>query len=83
MTSPGLSWDAMFKMTCLKLDLISDADMDQCIEKRMRGGVTYMMKGIVKLIIIISNLMKTLSYLCISYKIDWISNNSISSNRSI
>ena len=27
MTSPGLSWDAMLKMTEIKLDLISDIDM--------------------------------------------------------
>ena len=29
---PGLSWNAILKMMCLKLDLISDIDMYQCIE---------------------------------------------------
>ena len=40
-TSPGLSWDAMLKMTKTKLELISDVDMFQFIEKGMRGGISY------------------------------------------
>ena len=40
-TAPGLSWDAMLKMTNVKLDLISDVDMHQFVEKGMRGGVSY------------------------------------------
>ena len=32
-TSPGLSWDAMLKMTGIKLELMTDADMFQFIEK--------------------------------------------------
>ena len=40
-TSPGLSWDAMVKMTDIKLELIIDIDMLQFIEKGMRGGVSY------------------------------------------
>ena len=40
-TSPGLSWDAMLKMTNIKLDLISDIDMYLFIEKGMRGGISY------------------------------------------
>ena len=39
-TSPGLSWDAMLKMTDIKLELMIDVDMFQFIEKGMRGGVS-------------------------------------------
>ena len=38
--SPGLSWDAMQKMTGVSLDLISDVDMQNLIEKGMRGGIS-------------------------------------------
>ena len=40
-TSPGLSWDAMLKMTDIKLELMVDIDMFQFIEKGMRGGISY------------------------------------------
>ena len=40
-TSPGLSWDTMFKMTNIKLELMINIDMFQFIEKGMRGGVSY------------------------------------------
>ena len=40
-TSPGLPWDAMLKMTKTRLELMSDVDMFQFIEKGMRGGTSY------------------------------------------
>ena len=39
-SSPGLSWDAMQKMTGVSLDLISDVDMQNFIEKGLRGGIS-------------------------------------------
>ena len=40
-TSPGLAWDAMLRMTGINLDLITDIDMQLFIEKGMRGGISY------------------------------------------
>ena len=40
-TSPGLSWDAMLKMTGIKLELMTDVDMFQFIEKGLRGDISY------------------------------------------
>ena len=39
-TSLGLSWDAMLKLTNIKLELMTDVDMFQFIEKDMHGGVS-------------------------------------------
>ena len=39
--TPGLSWDAMLKMTKIKLDLIPDPDMYIFFEKGIRGGISY------------------------------------------
>ena len=43
-SSPGLSWDAMIKMTRIELDLISDTDFHLFIEKGMRVGISYITK---------------------------------------
>ena len=42
--SPGLSWDAMLKMTGIKLEKINDSDMYLFLEKGMRGGISYISK---------------------------------------
>ena len=39
-SSPGLAWDAMLKMTNVKLDLITDIDMENMVQLGMRGGVS-------------------------------------------
>ena len=43
-SSPRLSWDAMFKMTEIKLEIISDIDIYLLVEKGMRGGISYIAK---------------------------------------
>ena len=46
--SPGLSWDAMLKMTGVKLENISDIDKYLFIEKGLRGGIFYIVKRYAK-----------------------------------
>ena len=41
---PGLSWDAMLKMTKVKLELIPDPDMHIFFEKGTRGVISYIFK---------------------------------------
>ena len=43
-SSPGLSWDAMLKMTGIELQKIDNIDMHLFLEKGMRGGVSYISK---------------------------------------
>ena len=43
-SAPGLSWDAMLKMTGVKIEKISDTDQYLFIEKGSRGGVSYIAK---------------------------------------
>ena len=47
-SSPGLSWDAMLKMTGVKLEKISDIDKYLFIEKGTRGGISYIAKRYAK-----------------------------------
>ena len=44
LSAPGLSWDAMLKMTRIKLEKISDPDKYMFFEQGMRGGVSYINK---------------------------------------
>ena len=43
-SSPGLSWDAMLKMTGIELQKIDNIDMHLFLEKGMRGGISYISK---------------------------------------
>ena len=47
-SSPGLSWDAILKMTRVKLETISDTDKYLFIEKGLRGGISYIAKRYAK-----------------------------------
>ena len=47
-SSPGLSWDAVLKMTDVKLEKISDIDKYSFIEKGSRGGISYIAKRYAK-----------------------------------
>ena len=47
-SSPGLSWDAMLKMTGVKLEKISDIDKYLFIEKGSRRGISYIAKRYAK-----------------------------------
>ena len=47
-SSPGLSWDAMLKMTGVKLEKICDIDKYLFIEKGLRGRISYIAKRYAK-----------------------------------
>ena len=40
-SSPRLSWDAMLKMAGIQLEKINNIDVHLCLEKGMRGGISY------------------------------------------
>ena len=57
-SAPGLSWDAMLKMTKIELEKISNPDKYIFIEKRMRGGVSVtLIKDTAKQIMNIAQIM--------------------------
>ena len=39
-TAPGLAWDALFKKTGEKIELITDLDQYMFFEKGKRGGIS-------------------------------------------
>ena len=41
LSAPGLSWDAMLRMTKIELELIPDSDMSIFFEKGTGGGISY------------------------------------------
>ena len=47
-SSPGLSWDAMLKMTGVKSEKILDIDKYLFIEKGLRRGISYIAKRYAK-----------------------------------
>ena len=47
-SSPGLSWDEMLRMTRTKLELVNNIDMHLFIEKGIRGGISLLVKDIIK-----------------------------------
>ena len=50
-SSPGLSWDAMIKMTKIELELISDVDMHLLLKKEWEDVFLTLVKDTVKQII--------------------------------
>ena len=51
--SPGLSWDAMLKMTGVKLEKINNIDVHLFLEKGMKWVFHIFQKDIVKVVIIL------------------------------
>ena len=47
-TAPAMSWDNMLKMTGVKLELISNLEMHEFVERGKRGGVSTITKRYAK-----------------------------------
>jgi len=47
-TSPGLSWDALWKKTGVELELFTDYEMHLFVERGMRGGISMVSKRYAK-----------------------------------
>jgi len=47
-SAPGMSWDALLKMTKVELELLTDIDMHLFMEKGLRGGVCMVSKRFAK-----------------------------------
>ena len=61
LSAPGLSWDAMLKITKVELEKINNARMHLFIEKEMRGALVMLQKDTVKQIINIVQIMTKLN----------------------
>ena len=48
LSAPGMSWDALLKMTKVELELLTDIDMHLFMEKGLRGGVCMVSKRFAK-----------------------------------
>ena len=44
LTAPSMFYDALLKMTCVELELVSDREMSDFIERGKRGGVSTVMR---------------------------------------
>jgi len=47
-SAPGMSWDALLKITGVELELLTDIDMHLFVEKGLRGGVCMVSKRFAK-----------------------------------
>ena len=77
-SSPGLNWDAMLEITEIELKLISDIDLFLFVEKVMSGGISTLLKYLVKSIIYTWNHMAKASQVNILHiqcqQIIWLDN---------
>ena len=69
-SAPGLSWDAMLKMTKVELEKITDGDIHLFIEKGMRGVLVILIKGLAKQIINIVLIMIKINLKTLFFNLD-------------